>query len=145
MVKKQVILMRAIKILFIGMLLVGFGGGCSTVSKKIALPAAKQGHRITDGVLNFIDLQQIDLDKDGEKEIVAIYAGSVNSSGVKVIKFSKGKGNIIFERIFNTPNTKFEMKNGIPTITFEEIGQVAGCRVKGAYYWDGKTFILEGK
>jgi hypothetical protein len=147
MVKKQVILEREIKILFIIIFLLGLGGGCSTVSKKASLPAIKQEpqKRIMDDVLFFRELQQIDLDKDGTKEIIAIYATGVNSSGVKVIKFDKDRGNIIFKRIFNTPNTKFEMKKGIPVIKFEEIGQVAGRRVKGAYCWDGKAFILEGK
>ena len=150
MVKKQVILAREIKILFIIIFLLGLGGGCSTVSKKASLPAVKQEpqKRITDDVRNFLDLQQIDLDKDGEKEIIAIYATGVNSSGVKVIKFDKDRGNVIFERIFNTPNTKFEMKKGIPTIIVEETVQATGCtggRLKNIYCWDGKAFILEGK
>ncbi len=141
MVKKQVILTREIKILFIIIFLLGLGGGCSTTP-----PHKKETKKgMMDDVLFFRDLQQVDLDKDGEKEIIAIYATGVNSSGVKVIKFDKDRGNVIFERIFNTPNTKFEMKKGIPVIKFEEIGRVAGRRVKGAYCWDGKAFVLEGK
>lgn len=141
MVKKEVILARQIKNLFIIIFLLGLAGGCST-----AAPHKKEAKkRFTDDVLFFVDLQEIDLDKDGTKEIIAIYATGVNSSGVKVIKFDKGRGNIIFTRIFNTPNTKFEMRKGIPVIKFEETGQAPGRRVKGAYRWDGKAFVMQGK
>ena len=141
MARKEVIFAREIRILFIIIFLLGLAGGCSTTPphKK----EAKKG--FMDDVSSFLDLQEIDLDKDGTKEIIAIYATGVNSSGVKVIKFDKEGGNIIFERIFNTPNTKFEMRKGIPVIKFEETGQAAGRRVKGAYRWDGKAFVLEGK
>jgi len=141
MIEKQVIFIRGIRVLFIIIFLLGLSGGCSTIPPNKEEPKKK----ITDGVVFFRDLRQIDLDKDGEKEIIAIYAASLNSSGVKVIKFDKGRGNVIFERVFNTPNTGFEMKKGIPIITFEEIDQVAGSRFNGAYRWDGEAFILEQK
>ena len=142
MAKKQAILMRGIKILFMVIFLSGLTGGCATI------PPSRRGakKRITNDVLTFRDLQQIDLDKDGEKEIVAIYMTGANSSGVKVIKFSGERGNVIFERIFDTPDTRFEMMEAIPTIIVEEKVQVPGCgrtRLKSIYSWDGKAFVLE--
>ncbi len=143
MVKKQVILMRGIEILFV--LILSLLSGCVT-SSKAPKPQAKRG--VLDDVLVFRDLQQVDLDNDGIKEIVAIYATAVNSSGVKVIKFTNDKGNIIFERILNSPNTKLEIKKGIPVLIVEETTQAIGCsggRIKSIYRWDGKAFTLTGK
>lgn len=143
--KKQLTVTNVIKILFITLFLLG---GCSTTKSKTAtLGVAKEDvkRKVLDDVLIFLDLQQVDLDKDGKKEVVAIYAASSKSSGVRVIKFSNDKGDVIFERIFNTPNTKFEVRKGIPTIISEEIDYTSGRRLKNTYHWDGKAFILESK
>lgn len=132
-------------------------GGCVPAHKVVSLKAVSPEvvsptmvtrqetmKKIMDDVLVFLDLQQIDLDKDGEKEIVAIYTTGVNSTGVKVIKFSRDIGSIIFERIFSTPNTKFEVKKGIPTLIVYESNYVRGfSRLRKVYRWDGKSFKLE--
>jgi hypothetical protein len=117
--------------------------GCATAKKTP--PQARQERRpsVWDGVSVFRDLQEIDLDGDGQKEIIAIYAATGNTSGVKVIKLHTGEGEIIFARAFNTPNTKFMVKKGVPIILCDEVGPTTGRRFKGAYRWDGRAFVLE--
>jgi len=121
--------------------------GCVTPPKlKPLKPQARSS--ALDGVLVFRDLEQVDLDKDGKKEIVAIYTAGANSSGVKVIKFYGDKGDVIFERIFNTPNVKFAIKDNNPCLIVEVTEQATGCtthRLKGVYRWDGKVFTFAGK
>ena len=113
--KKQITTGFRIKILFV--LILFLLSGCATTSKEPE-PQVRKG--VLDDVLVFRDLQQVDLDNDGKKEIVAIYATAVNSSGVKVIKFDKDKGDVVFERVFNNPpNVKFMMEDNIPTLIVE--------------------------
>ena len=139
--KKQITTGFRIKILFV--LTLFLLSGCITTSKA---PEPQVKKRVLDDVLVFRDLQQVDLDNDGKKEIVAIYAAAVNSSGVKVIKFDKDKGDVVFERVFNnTPNVKFVMKDNIPSLVVEETGKIRRCKLKSIYRWDGKAFTLVGK
>jgi len=131
------------KILFVSILLLL--SGCITPSGA-PMPQARRG--ALDDVLVFRDLQQLDLDNDGIKDIVAIYAVSADSSGVKVIKFDNSKGNVIFERVFDTPNLKFAMKDNAPILITEQKVEIAGCingRLKSIYRWDGKAFKLAEK
>lgn len=131
---------------------------CTTVEKKTAssisvkeMPVVKRDvvarrvvkkNVLTNDVKFFYDLQEVDLFQDGRKEIVAVYATGENLSGVKVIEDKKGRGNIIFTRIFTTPNTKFKIINGIPAIVFEEVNLSTDRRTKRNYLWNGKTFVL---
>ena len=133
--KKQITAGFRIKILFV--LTLFLLSGCITTSKA---PEPQVKKRVLDDVLVFRDLQQVDLDNDGKKEIVAIYATAVNSSGVKVIKFDKDKGDVVFEHVFNSPNVKFVMKGNIPTLIVEEIIPATGCKLKNIYRWNGKAF-----
>lgn len=131
------------KILFVSILILL--SGCITPS-RVPMPQARKG--ALDDVLVFSDLQQVDLDNDGIKDIVAIYAISADSSGVKVIKFHNSKGDVIFERVFDTPNLKFAMKDNVPVLIAEQKVEIAGCmngRLKSIYRWDGKAFKLAGK
>ncbi len=143
------------------LLLLFFLSGCVTV-KKEALPpvnmvkpdAAAQkmapsgglsrkelDNKLTDDVISFTDLQQIDLNKDGKNEIVALYIAKGDLSGVKVISADDGKcGNVLFRRIFDTKNAKLEIKDGIPVVMFEEFGP-SGRLSKKTLVWDGVTFI----
>lgn len=142
MVKKQVIIMRGIKILFV--LVLSLLSGCVTPSSA---PKTQAKKGVLDDVLTFRDLQQVDLDKDGIKEIVAIYATGINSSGVKVIKFHNDIGDVIFGRIFNTTDVKFAMNDNVPTLIVERTVQARGCagsRLKSIYHWDGKAFTPAG-
>jgi len=127
--------MRRIEILFA--LILFLLSGCVTTSKA---PESEVKKGVLDDVLVFRDLEQIDLDKDGVKEIVAIYATGINSTGVKVIKFHNDKGDVIFEHIFNTPSVKFAIKDNIPTLMVEETIQTTGSKLKSIYHWDGKAF-----
>lgn len=155
--KKQIINIYRITILF---LMLFFIYGCSTAEKK-AMPltgpeqkkvdkrkgAVKQvmkvKNKLTWDVMAFRDLKQIDLDNDGEKDIVAVYVPSLNCSGVKVIKVTKHKGEVIFNKTFMTPNTKIEIKNGVPMIIVRDINLFGGLGVKKIYLWNGKTFVLK--
>ena len=145
MAKIQISGIFGARVLFVLMLF--FLSGCATPSKASPRPQAQK--RVLDDVLVFRYLEQVDLDRDGVKEIVAIYATGNNSTGVKVIKFHNDKGDIIFERVFNTPDVKLSMKNNIPTLIVEESVQVAaGCsggRIKNVYRWDGKGFMPVGR
>lgn len=133
------------KILFV--LILFLLSGCATPPKApMPKPQVKKG--VLDGVLVFHHLEQIDLDNDGAKEIVAIYTTGINASGVKVIKFHNDTGDVIFERIFATPDVKFAMQGNMPTIITEETAQAAGCTrrvLKSIYRWDGKGFTFVGK
>jgi len=141
MFKKQVILMRGIKILFV--LTLFLLSGCITTSKA---PEPQVKKRVLDDVLVFRDLQQVDLDNNGTKDIIAIYSTYVNSSGVKVIKFDKDKGDVVFEHVFNNPpNVKFVMEGNIPTLIVEETIPATGRKLKSIYRWNGKAFMLVGK
>jgi hypothetical protein len=119
------------------------------VKESIIAPAKEtvQGkNKITKDVQVFKDLQEIDLDGDGVKEIIAIYSISENSGGVKVIKTSNDKiENILFKRTFSTPNIKLELKKGTPFIVVKEKEYLFGLGLNKIYRWDGKTFVAEGK
>lgn len=143
MAERQIKAVFITKILFVSILFLL--SGCITPSKA-PMPQARR--RAMDDVLVFRDLQQIDLDNDGIKDIVAIYAVSSDSSGVKVIKFHNSKGDVIFERVFDTPNVKFAMKDNVPILITEQKVEIAGCmsgRLKSIYRWNGKAFELAGK
>lgn len=124
------------KILFVSVLFLL--SACATAPKAPQLQPRKGA---LDDVSAFRDLQQIDLDNDGIKEIVAIYATPANSSGVKVIKFDKGKGDVLFEHVFtSSPNVKFVIQENTPTLIVEETIPAAGSKFKSIYRWDGKVF-----
>ena len=128
-------------ILFISILFLS--SGCLTPPKQ---PEPKKG--VLNNVYVFRDLVQVDLDNDGEKEIVAIYTAALDSSGVKVIKFYGDKGKVIFEHVFDTPNVKFVMKGKFPTIIAEYKGEATGCSsgiTRHFYRWDGNAFAAVRK
>lgn len=133
-----------IEILFIFVLMLSFSFGCKTAPKQP--PAVKKG--ILDDVLVFRDLQQVDLDNDGIKDVVAIYATADNLTGVKAIISRDGKGEVAFEDVFNTADVKLAMKDNRPALIVEQKNESTGCadgRIKSVYQWDGKAFTLVGK
>ena len=139
--KKQITTGFRMRILFV--LILFLLSGCATTSKA---PKPEVRKRVLDDVLVFRDLQQVDLDNNGTKDIIAVYSTNVNSSGVKVIKFDKDKGDVVFEHVFNSPpNVKFVMEDNIPTLIVEETIQATGRKLKSIYRWDGKAFTLVGK
>jgi len=163
MAKKQISILLVAGMLSLVLLLTG----CVTVKKKTApavTPAEKKGivekqpipeasgaaspkdKRITKDVQVFKDLQEIDLDGDGVKEIIAIYSIAENLSGVKVIKISNDKvENIIFKKNFITPDIKFELRENTPVIIVKEKGYFFGLKLSKIYRWDGKSFVAEGQ
>lgn len=160
MTKKQKPILFAMRILFIVLLLTG----CTTVKRKatstitpkqrkepIAEPpkvVPPRENKITKDVQVFKDLQQIDLDGDGVKEIIAIYSKRINEnlSGVKVIKISNDKvENIIFQKSFITSNIKFELRKGIPAIIVKEKEYLFGLGLNKIYRWNGKSYVAKGE
>lgn len=110
---------------------------------KIAAVKKIVKKKLTWDVITFRDLQQVDLDNDGEKDIVAVYVPSLNCSGVKVIRVTKQKGEVVFNKTFMTPNAKIEIKNGVPMIIIRDINLFAGLGAKKIYLWNGNTFVLK--
>lgn len=155
--KKQIIDIYRITLLF---LMLFFICGCSTAKKKtmpLTVPQQKEvskyksivkermhaKNKLTWDVMAFRDLQQIDLDNDGEKDIVAVYTHSLNCSGVKVIKVNKDKGEVVFRQIFISPNTKIKIKDGVPMIIVRDVNLFGALGLRKIYLWNGKTFVPE--
>ena len=131
-------------------------GGCVTTTKKTGSVSAlkhrniskhyiKKTNLIRNDVKVFRDLQELDLDNDGEKEIIAIYSTYLNLGGVKIIKVNDGKVDVIFKHLSGTPIIKFEVIKSIPTIILEDIDFASGHRVRKIYRWRNKSFILSEK
>jgi len=149
--KKQIAVFFALRILFIALLLLG----CAMVKRKTVPPTTAvespkvvppRETSITKDVRVFKDLHEIDLDGDGVEEIIAIYSTDKGLTGVKVIKIGNDKvENIIFKKSFITPDIKFELKKGIPTIIVKEKEYLFGLGLNKIYVWDGKTFVRKGK
>lgn len=128
--------------------------GCAVKQKKELSPLYPPEHprefvdtmlsdkKITGDIVFFKDIQQVNLDKDGEKEILAVFAGRANTSGVKVIKPSLGeeKG-VIFEQVFPTPNTRIVIKDDEYAIIAEDFDIGQERVVKKTYRWNGKAFV----
>ena len=159
MEKRQMDLCLGIIIIFFIPLIFG---GCTTTTKKtgsvsvlkhkdtvlkrdISKHYIKKRNLIRYDVKVFRDLQELDLDNDGEKEIIAIYSTYINLGGVKVIKINDGEGAVIFKHLSSTPIIKFEVIKGIPTIMLEDIDFASGHRVRKIYRWRDKSFILSEK
>ncbi|MCK9594163.1 MAG: hypothetical protein PHH68_00755 [Candidatus Omnitrophica bacterium] len=130
------------------LLTAALSSGCVTASKKAdTLPApgaaVPQPPKVTQDVKVFRVLQQIDLDNDGKKEIVAIYDTNSNVCGVKVLKDVDDQAQIIFEQVFVDPGVKFEVVSGTPKILFCQPIQDTGYKMNRSYSWDGSTFVLD--
>lgn len=139
MPKRRTIVASKLKILLVAML---FLSGCATA---VNVPKTQPKKGVLDDVLVFKDLQKVDLDNDGQKEMVAIYTTnkSNNLVGVKVVKFQKDRGEIIFERIYNASKIEFTIKDNIPTIIVEHAVQSSGCasgKIRSYYQWNGTAF-----
>lgn len=152
MFRKKIIPYLSLRVLFI-IAFISFG--CSTVKKKAVLPesgmkagressAKKIARQFTDDVVVFLNLHQIDLDNDGQKDIVALYTTrDANSRGVKVIKVRNGKGNIIYKHIFNNPFATMEIKKEIPRIIVKERSTAMFFSPISIYRWNGQMFVSE--
>jgi len=90
------------------------------------------------------DIKEIDLDEDGQSEIVFTYSVGAHSSGAKVIKFSGDEPIVLFEHGSSTLNTQFKIVGNVPTLIFEESDLTpdynTGKRYEEIYRWDGKMF-----
>jgi len=119
--------------------------GCVTSKKGGPPPGEAVGKKmeISGDVMAFRDLQEIDLDGDGKKEIVAVYTTSSNSTGIKVIKTNENKkGVIVFEKKFElSPDIEFKVIENTPTITVKKTDPVTKKSSKEILRWDGKAFV----
>lgn len=121
--------------------------GCSAMRLSKKTGEAKESYvpnltpKLREDVVRFIDLKELDLDNDGKKEIVAIYNAGLNLRGVKVIKDNvPADKNVIFAKVFNTNDLRFELRNGLPMLIAKD-NNSAGCGLTKFYVWDGKGFI----
>ncbi len=145
MSKRQNYINRQYKILFVSVLVLC---GCSTIrlseksDKSKAKDAVMQEPKIIDDVVSFIDLKEIDLDNDGEKEIVAIYNAGVNLRGVKVIKVNNSAGRkVICSKVFNTNDLRVKVRKGVFTLVVKDRNSM-GCGINRFYVWEGEGFHL---
>ena len=144
MLKRQNHIYRQFKILFVSTLLLC---GCSTIrlsekpdKSKVKNAVIDNKPKITDGVVSFIDLKEIDLDNDGEKEIAAIYNAGPNLRGVKVIKVNNSAGRrVICVKLFNTNDLRFKIRKGVFTLIAKDRDSI-GCGVNRFYVWEGEGF-----
>lgn len=147
--KRKNYIVYRFQILFIAFLLLC---GCSTIrfsgksdksDKSNDKYAPNRKFEVREDVLSFIDLKEVDVDKDGEKEIVAIYNAGLNLRGVKVIKVNNQVGrNVIFTKVFNTNNLRLKVRQGLLILMVKD-QYPAGCGLNKFYIWDGKEFSPE--
>jgi hypothetical protein len=145
----------SVLVLFFALML---SAGCSTTEEKVAGPAttkkvagpaaAKEDMRkkfMPDAVVIY-DLQEVDLDRDGRKEIVAIYMIDPHSTGVKVIKVDADqKENVIFKEVYKSSDVKFKMdRDSVMLVVKPQVKPRSGCAaVRGKLYrWDGSAFAM---
>ena len=150
MKKKQVsFLRRTGSLIFAFFFLAGCASGRKVVrpernaQKKttVAAPPVHEKKKLFDDAIRFIDLEEVDLDKDGKKELVAIYVVGPELRGVKVVKFKdkdRKEGAVIFKRIFSGFEVRLEERNGIPTLIAENRDYQTGQSTKATYVWDAK-------
>lgn len=131
------------KVLFVIIILLF---GCSTVKKKpVSLDMAKKEVKKTllDEVLVFKDLQQVDVDGDGTKEIIGVYSTpTIYTTGVVVVKIGDvGQKGILYKKIFNTPNVTLKLIRGVPNVIVVDKNYNTGCGFSRVYRWDGRNFV----
>lgn len=105
------------------------------------------------------DLQEVDLDRDGIKEIVAVYMIDPYSTGVKVFRAEEGqKEKIIFKEVYKSSEVKFKIEKDSamlvvrPDVKLRSTGDDTLLVVKDKksacpavkqklYRWDGSAFV----
>jgi hypothetical protein len=123
---------------------------CASVDKKTGSPLAKgrpfglrkkaANKTLTDDVLGFLDLKQIDLDNDAQKDIIALYTNTEHLSSVKVIKVRNNQGEVVYKQTIGNRHVKIDVKSGTPVIIIKEAPFIFGNRV---LRWNGETFVKE--
>jgi hypothetical protein len=142
MIKRHKIVLLGLQVL---MIIVLFSLGCSTLKNKTSSNPQACKKQVTDDVVVFLDLRQIDVDNDGEKDILALYLTRNNLNGVKIIKTdNKGDGHVIFKQLFFTNNAAIKINNGIPMIIIKERFSIPfWFALKKTYRWNGEGFFSE--
>lgn len=149
MAKRQIALLLALQIIFV---VIFFSFGCSTLKKPVLETSvlkskSEQGFSpelkrlLTDDVMVFVDLWQVDMDNDGQKDILALYNTDFYGRGVKVIKIDNGAGSVIFKCFFAPRDIKIEMKKGIPLIVVNEENVLPWMSSRKVFVWNGEAFV----
>jgi hypothetical protein len=134
------------KTFFFGLqiLIIIFALGCVTTKNKTVSTKQVFPRKLTDDVVFFRNLQQVDLDNDGQKDIVALYVNHYNLNAVKIIKpNNKGRGNVVFKQIFSSNDAVMRISNGTPVIIVKERFSIPWFTQKKAYRWNGEGFMSE--
>lgn len=89
-------------------------------------------------------VEEADLDKDGQNELIVSYLAGLHSLSTKVIRLKGDECEVLFERVSSTPNTDFKIIDGVPTLVFEESDYTpdynTGKSHEEIYQWDGSKF-----
>lgn len=91
------------------------------------------------------DVYLRDLDGDGISEIAVVGVFDSRGSYASVYRIDPGGQAVrMFTRRANTPNTIFEERDGIPSITLEQRNpKTHGDLVREVFVWNGKEFALQ--
>jgi hypothetical protein len=93
------------------------------------------------------DVHLYDLDSDGTSEIIVTAAFDSRGSYAAVYRLREGKPIKIFDRRANTPNTDFEVREGVPVLmmwqrTVRPNGSLGAMRQEN-FEWNGKEFVAQ--
>lgn len=129
-------------------LAVFFFSGCATSPKKCTAKKNSAAHKgvsakecfLTCDVLAFRDFIEADLDKDGVKEIVAVYYANNDSIGVKVIKADESGHRIIFNKYYSCGDVSVAIDNGLPVISVKKSKCIISYPKTVKYRWSGESF-----
>ena len=95
---------------------------------------------LTYDVLGFLDLKQIDLDNDAQKDIIALYTNTEHLSSVKVIKVRNNKGEVVYKQTMGNNDVRIDVENGMPVIIVKEAPFIFRNRI---LRWNGEAFVQE--
>lgn len=105
--------------------------------KPFGLRRSNANKTLTGDVLVFLDLKQVDLDNDAQKDIIALYTNTEQLLSVKVIRVKDTGGEVVYKEVIGKKHVKIDVKEDIPLIIIKEAPFVFGNQV---LRWNGETF-----
>ncbi len=129
-------------------LAVFFFSGCATSPRKCSAKKSSTVHKkvstkecfLTCDVVAFRDFIEADLDKDGVKEIIAVYYANNDSVGVKVIKADESGHRVIFNKYYSCGDVSVTVENGLPVISIKKSKCIVSYPKTIKYRWKGESF-----